>query len=876
MIGSAVGAYRVVSKLGEGGMGEVYRARDTALHRDVALKVLPPAFAQDADRLARFAREAQALASLNHPNIAQIYGFEQSGSSPALVLELVEGPTLADVIALRGTSNPIALGEALDIARQIATALEAAHGAGIVHRDLKPANIKVREDGTVKVLDFGLAKALAADPASGAGEASNSPTLTNRATALGVILGTAAYMAPEQARGKTVDRRADIWAFGVVLLEMLTGRRAFKGDEATDVLAQVLTAEPDWAALPPATPPAVKRLLRRCLEKDPKKRLRDIGDALIEIDQPASADDQAGGGPARAEAAPANRGVAWLGWGVAAILAIALGFVTLNRPAPQSAAPLMQFTISAFGSLPLTGDFAVSPDGTALAMVTGAPQAKPSIWLRKFAELEPRQIPGTEGASDVFWSADNQSLGFFSDRRVRHVKLATGVVTVACETSRFSGGTWNRDNVIVFSDTTGGLRRCGSDVQITKVTSPDVAHAWPVFLPDGRHIVYVAASPLKNDLRVVSLDGTSTATIGAADSNAVFSAGHLIYTLGDNLVAHAFDTSTRQLRGDAFPITQRPSGVATRLKGTFDASSDGVLVCRILQRITDQLTWVDRAGRTLGTVGQPGVHMNMNLDPTGQRLAVSSVSGSPPNVDIWLIDLERADRLTRLTDHTAAEYDPAWSPDGNTLLFNSNRQGTFTLFKKAAEPGAAEEPVMEGGWMTTPEWSGPARSIFYSLATSNLLRDIWTLPLDGDRKARPFLATRFDERDPAPSPDGRFVAYESDESGRREIYVRPYPAGQPAVPVSLAGGVAPRWRGDGKEIVFISPDGMMTGAAIDTSTGFKVAPPKPLFPARTNTSNGHPYAVANNGQRFLIAVRDATVVPSPFIAMTDFRSGRSR
>jgi Tol biopolymer transport system component len=824
--GSRLGPFEVVGTLGAGGMGEVYRARDTALHREVALKVLPGVFAQDADRLARFAREAQALASLNHPNIAQIYGLEQTGSTPALVLELVEGPTLADVIQARGPGSPIALTDALAIARQIADALEAAHNAGIVHRDLKPANVKLRvpatavqtplaqldlSETTVKVLDFGLAKALSADPASGASEPSNSPTLTNRATALGVILGTAAYMAPEQARGKSVDRRADVWAFGVVLLEMLTGRRVFRGEEVTDVLAQVITAEPDWKALPPATPPAVRRLLRRCLEKDPRRRLRDIGDARIELDHEDAAETVQASADAALplEGPPPKRRLAWLGWAVAAALAAALGVVTVTRPGAQPP-PLTEFTLDGFGALPLSSDFAVSPDGTMLAMVTGAAQQRPAIWIRPLGELEARAIPGTEGAVDLFWSADSQSIGFLADGYIRHVKVATGVAAVACQTDTFRGGTWSHDNTIVFSARTEGL----------------------------------------------------------------------IYTLGDRLVAQAFDASALRTTGDPFPLTDSPPGsVVERREGLFSASSGGALVYRFLNRAPDQLTWIDRNGRPVGQVGEPGIFVNLNLSPTGRQLAVSRLTGSPPNVDIWLIDFERANQFTRLTDHAGAEHDPAWSPDGRTLIFNSNRQGAYALFQKPADPGAAEENLVSGGstgWMTTPEWSGPAKAIFYSLQSSPPSRDIWLLPVEGERKPRAFLATRFDERDPAPSPDGRFVAYESDASGRREIYVRPYPAGEPAVPVSVAGGVAPRWRGDGREIVFVSLDGMMMGAAIDTSAGVRVAPPRELFPVTLGTTDGHPYAVSSDGQRFVIPVRETSARPAPLTVTTDFVAGAVR
>ena len=858
--GTRIGPYEVMSSIGAGGMGEVYRARDTTLNRDVALKILPDAFAADRDRVGRFAREAQTLAALNHPNIAQIYGFEER----ALVMELVEGPTLEDLIGRPGSLGP-GPGSALDIARQIADALDAAHAQGIVHRDLKPANVKVKDDGTVKVLDFGLAKAMSGTDGDPASSPTNSPTITSHGTALGIILGTAAYMAPEQARGKTVDKRADIWSFGVVLYEMLTGARLFKGAEITDVLAQVLTHNPDFGALPADTPAGVRRLLQRCLEKDPRKRLRDIGDARLEL---GAKDDE----PARAPVTSSKP--SRLGWIAACALAIALGVVSVQHFSEVApVAKPVQFTIPQTGRW-IMPETQISPDGRTLAFIQTSQQGG-TIGLRALDSLDVRMIPGTDGADQLFWSPDSQSLGFFTKTQLKALKISTGAVITLCDALGVIGATWNRDNVVVFGSLEGGLRQCERDTPLT-TTTDETSHRHPWFLPDGRHVVYLAWSP-RSELRVIALDGTGAATIGPADSGVIFSAGHLLYLLGTRLVAQPFDLGSHRATADPFPVADSVVGFASR-RSAFTASSDGILGYVVGRSIATELTWMSRSGKTLGTVGEPSRYANVDLSPDERRIAVSREGPGSPGFDIWLIDLADGERVTRLTDDPASEHDPVWSPDGKWVVYNSNRRGAFNLFRRAADdPGAPEELLVKSDvTLNTPVWSGVHNLLMYTRTQSATLRDLWTMPFSGNRTPSPYLATRFDEFHAVMSPDGKWVAYESTASGARDIFVRAYPSGASHAQVSMKGGRAPRWRGDGRELFFGSFDDQMMsasidGAAVGTSGLPKVGVPQILFPAAL-TEDGYPYAVTKDGQRFLLRVRQGTAAPESFTFTTDWRA----
>ena len=614
--GSRVGEYEIVSLLGSGGMGEVYRARDGTLGRSVALKILPDAYAQDKDRIARFRREAQALAALNHPNIAQIYGLEGN----ALILELVEGPTLADMIAAAPAGAGLGVTQSLEIARQLVDALDAAHAHGIVHRDLKPANIKVRIDPvdsamTLKVLDFGLAKALA-DESSAGSDVSNSPTITNPATARGVILGTAGYMAPEQALGRQVDKRADVWAFGVILYEMLTGRRPFLGADVGSALTETLTAALDLTPVPAGTPASVRRVLRRCLEKNPRQRLRDIGDARIELDD---RDDAAPPPTSHTSRSPSQTALAVVPWILVAALALALAWTMTRSPAtlPAEAAMAFRFTTTLPGDNVIL-DFAVAPSGRAIGFVGGRGRDETSIWVHDFAAAEPpRRIPGTDGAQWLFWSQDSRSIGFFVNGRIGTINLESGVLATACEGLPVTsiGAAWGPAGIIHGS--VEGVRACGSGQLLTKVAGTEVWHLSPAFLPDRRHFVYQAISPTAVELRVASVAaGGTTTVIGQSDSHAVYSRGHLLYTRNGVLLAQPLDARTLTTTGDAFRVIDDAlAGQVTSRRAPLSASPDGVLALRPRDDRLAELTSVDRAGTRLRTIGPPGHWYNFNLSP---------------------------------------------------------------------------------------------------------------------------------------------------------------------------------------------------------------------------------------------------------------------
>ena len=801
--GTMVGPYRIVGLIGEGGMGQVYRAQDTKLPREVALKILPDAFVHDPDRLARFRQEAHVLASLNHPNIATIYGFEDSGAVHALVLEVVEGPTLADRIA-RG---PLPLDEAVAIARQIAVALEAAHERGIVHRDLKPANIKLRDDGTVKVLDFGLAKAL--EPVGGpTGAATISPTITSPAmmTGVGVLLGTAAYMSPEQARGKPVDKRSDIWAFGCVLYEMLTGRRAFIGDEVADVLVGVLSREPDWSVLPEQTPDSIRRLLRRSIERDRRRRLADIADARLELDEDAASNSGAESA-AKHRASSTTGRLPWVVAGVLGVAMLAGALVTLRhlRETSPDVRPL-RFTIAQPEDATLTGrigarlsttpQFAVSPDGRYVVLVAMS-QSVPSLWLRSLDTLEIKRISGTEQASYPFWSPDGRFIAFFAEDKLLKIPIGGGPPIVLCPAGGIGlGGAWNRDDVIVFAPGTQANGRVipnaatlvrvsaagGSPTPVTTLNAGDLLHSWPSFLPDGRHFVYLAQTGpgaigvegRKGELRLGSLDSTESRTIGNADSAPAYASGHLFFWRDGTEFAERFDPAQPDVKGDPIFVADQISRDLAKAPA-FSVSQNGVAAYAQSALQLSQLVWKDRTGRELGTVGEPGLYTTVTLSPDDRRLAVSLATGRPLNRDIWIIDLVRSTQ-SRLTFDPHNDTLPTWSADGSRVAFYSerNRPGSGDLYAKSATGSGPEEPLLiSDSSKPLTDWSPDGKFLVYTDVRNF---DLWILPLSGDRKPFPFLQGPFAEDVGAFSPDSHWIAYRSDESGTEEIYVQPFPA----------------------------------------------------------------------------------------------------
>jgi len=840
--GSRVGAYEIVSPLGAGGMGVVYRARDTRLGRDVALKFLPADFAEDPERHARFEREAKLLASLNHPHIAVLFGLEHLDGQHALAMELVEGEGLDERIG-RG---PIPVEEAVAIALQIADALEAAHEKGIVHRDLKPANVRVRPDGTVKVLDFGLAKAWEGS-ASGS-DIGNSPTITAHHTRAGVILGTAAYMSPEQARGKPVDRRADIWAFGCVVLEMLTGSRTFGGDTVTDVIAAVVTRDPDWSALPAGMSPRVVQALKRCMEKDPRRRFRDIGDVRFELEEGM----RAGGGvpdapaPIAAAATPAvpawRRALPWALSGVFAAAAIA-GVLAARRPHP--AVKIVRFQIANPESLSDVGTPKVSPDGRWIAFNATDEKGATQVWIRALEDLEAHPMAGTDGATRPFWSPDSRFLGFVAGGKLKKIPIAGGPPQTLADTATGSDGTWSASGVILFDGSTSDpierVAATGGTPQ--PLVSPDrekgiTQVAWPHFLPDGNHFLYMAEGKKAGErfLMVGAVDGRESgrklADVGSLAQYAP--PGYLLYVREDALLAQPFDAGSLRVTGEAVPLAEHlgPSGVGL---ADFSVSDEGTVVYRSGWTARRRLVWTDRAGKSLGDADQPAVFGDSALSPDGRTLAITIDDPGSHNRDIWLRDLQRG-VTSRFTFDPAEDGSPVFSPDGKTIVFSSTRNGGAPDLYQAPAAGNGEATLLykTGETVIAQEWSRDGRWLAFNRLGAKTGWDVWALAMNGpDRgKAVPVVQGPFFELRPSFSPDARWLAYQSNESGRPEIYVQPFPGPGGKWQVSSAGGVEPVWSGDGREILYVSASSKLVAVPVSAGATFSAGQPKDLFDVR--------------------------------------------
>jgi eukaryotic-like serine/threonine-protein kinase len=899
--GYHLGPYEILAAIGAGGMGEVYRARDTKLGRDVALKVLPEAFARDAERLARFQREAKVLALLNHPGIASIYDLEDSGATHALVMELVEGPTLADRIR----QGPIPIREALPIAKQMCDALEYAHERGIVHRDLKPANVKVTTEEAVKVLDFGLAKAIEGDPASM--DMGTSPTLSRMATAAGVLLGTAGYMSPEQAKGKAVDRRADIWAFGCVLYEMLTGKMAFRGEAVADTLAAVIKEEPDWSQLPAGTPIRVYALLQRCLQKDQKQRLQAIGEARISLDEIlAGAPDRALAGAAESSTPRGRRALPWaVAAGSLLVALVALGWVYLRIAYTSRPAEPMRFEIPLPEKAALAdqGVFSLSPDGRQLAFFAAGSDGVYRLWVRPLDALEARPLPGSESSSTTafFWSPDSRSIAFDAGGKLKRIEISSGAAETLCDLPDYAiGGSWNRDGVIIFGQNPGGLMRIsangGSASPLTTLdpSRKETYHDLPSFLPDGRHFIYLRHSdePENSGVYVGSLDakpeGQDAKRLLATSYGPVFvppteaSPGRLLFLRDGTLMAQPFDVSRRELLDEPVPLAEQVG--FWRTVGFFSASTNGVLVYRTGAGGASELTWFDRGGKILGTADEAaGQHIiALSLSPDQTRAAVSRIDSQNAKTTLWLLDLARG-TAARFGFGLSSGRHGIWSPDGSQIIFASNAGGVFDLYEKSASGVKEAEVVLKSGDDKLPtSWSRDGRFLLFRAADPKTAKDgLWVLPLEGDRKPFPFLDTEFDNREGQFSPDGRWVAYVSDESGRDEIYVQtfspdPAAAGSDRAGkwlISTGGGNGPRWRGDGKELYYRAPDGRLMAVECATNPEFRAGVPKPLFQTpQTAFSSGYSWDVTSDGKRFLFPA-PAERAAAPFTVVLNWQTG---
>ena len=845
-IGTLLGSHEIRALLGKGGMGEVYRARDTKLKREVAIKILPDEFARDSDRVSRFQREAEVLASLNHPGIATIYDLQEASGLRYLVLELVEGDTLAD----RLKRSPFSVEEALNIAKSICEALEAAHEKGIVHRDMKPANVKITPDGKAKVLDFGLAKAIEAGPASAV--LSNSPTMLS-GTMGGHIIGTAAYMSPEQAKGRPVDRRTDIFAFGCVLFEMLSGRPAFDGEDVTEILAQVVTREPDWDRLPASVPKRVRELLRLCLQKDTKRRRRDAGDLILDIDQIMA--ELSNVAPVAIVQSPSYPRVAWIAamvFAVVAIVAIAFQF----RSAPTS--PEMRLDITA-RAMRYPAQFALSPDGLSV-VYSASTEGTQRLWLRRLDRVEAQPLAGTEGGGLPFWAPDSRSIGFVASNRLFTLDLDSGPPRLLTGAGLATGGAWNQDGVILFAplSLSGPLFRIpasgGEAVPVTKLDASINSSRIPRFLPDGKHFLfYVVGRPDQQGVYLGSLDGTAPKRLTPADAHGEYvEPGYVAFINQGVLLARRLDLKRGELTGPTQTIADSVPYTAAVGLGAYSVSASGRIAYQVGAAARRQLMWYDRRG-----TAKPAAEADVNelqsaeLSPDGRRVALDrTVQG---NRDIFLFDLLRGN-TTRFTFEPAQDGLPVWSPDSMRIAFESKRKGPYDLYVKMASGAVAEQPLLESDhdkWPT--DWSKDGSYLMYYENDPITGGNLFALPMDGsDKKPVVIANSPFEERNGQFSPDGQWVAYETNKSRRPEIVVQSFPVPSSQWQVSNSGGTQPRWRRNGTELYFIGPDLKMMAVPIKISSS-RLEPtiPVALFQTRVPQVPKPQYAVSTDG-RFLV------------------------
>jgi len=869
--------YSLTEKIGEGGMGAVWRASDTTLNRDVAIKLLPQIFAESPDRLARFEREAKVLASLNHPNIAAIYGLHEEGGERFLAMEYVEGEDLSK----RLQRGPLPVDQALDIAVQMAAGIEAAHEKGVIHRDLKPANVIVNPEGKVKLLDFGLAKALENDPASG--DPSLSPTMTSAGTVAGMILGTAAYMSPEQARGKTLDRRTDLWSFGCVLYECLTGGRLFEGETISDSLAAILRKDPDWSRLPDETPPMVRLLLRRCLTRDPAKRLRDAGDARLEIEQAIEdpSVEALGLVPGRGEPAePPSAIQRRLPWVLAGLFALVATVFALSGDEREQDTATRRLTISVSGSTQFGDVFgdsgvslpAVSPDGRSVVFGQTDGDGENRLWLRPFDSFEGRALVGTEGASYAFWSPDSRHIGFFLDGRLKRMEVSSGRIQPIGGDGGFGtrGASWGTNDKIVFVpnsntgvwiiDAAGGTAR-----QIT-TPDPDIAdssHRWPQFLPDGDRFLYLlwtndlAALEQHGGVYLASISGDTEPVrlVPDASSMAYAPPGYLLVMQENNLMAVPFDANDREVRGEAAVIA---SGVLfNRNNGhaSFSVSSEGTLVYARGTASVPLATflWYDRDGTESATPGEPTPVFSTRLSPDSTR-AAAIVPGASGDGEVWIIDLLRGVR-TRLTPGGPFSFsEPVWSADGTRVLYVSMEKGVSDIFFRNADGSGDQQPFLlsdEDKALYDLSRDGH-RILYWPVGSGAGTSDLWIYDAQ-TQKSEVLVEGDPDYIDARFSPDGNRVTYVANDSGRMEVFIQAIDGGA-RVQVSTGGGIRPHWRDDGREIVYRDPDRRMMAVSVDLGvSGVTLGTPKELFTPDPRVGGCD---IAGDHTRFLCAAFD--------------------
>src|SRR6202790_1340952 len=874
--GTKLGPYEIQSPLGAGGMGEVYRARDTRLDRDVAVKVLSAKLSSDPASRQRLEREAKAISKLSHPHICTLHDIGHQDGVDFLVMELVEGETLDQ----RLTKGPLLPPEqTLRIAAQIAGALAKAHKLGIVHRDLKPSNVMLTKTGA-KLMDFGLAKEFGPPPLPDALTAMTAEQ--SKLTAEGTIVGTFQYMAPEQLEGKDADARTDIFALGALIYEMATGQPTFTGKSPASIIAAILSFEPEpMKALQPMTPSALERVVKKCLAKDPDERWQSASDLATELIWIAEGGSQAGEAPHAPTRNTKWQRVSWLLAATFFLLAVAGGaawWKASNRRLP----PMYFHSPVPFAA----NDLALSPDGRTLAMVTYSTQANNYVlWTNEVGGRQTNSLVGTQGASYPFWSPDAKFIGFFADGKLKKVDASGGQVQVLCDAPNGRGGTWNRDGVIVFTpDGFGGLFRVSSSggppLEMTQLDAArfETSHRWPVFLPDGKHFLYLAANfagRLENNaIFLGALDSQERRLLVSTSANAAYAEpGYLLYLRDKTLVAQSFDRRRYVLSGEPHTLSDEVLYFPVVDRAVFSVSSGAVLVTQTGKGASlSQVTWFDRSGKPAGTVGMPGTYSNVRLSPDGRRVAVDQTDPDGRNVDIWILEPDRG-ATTRLTFDPSYHATPIWSPDGKQILFSVNRKLGFQLHLKNADGSGSEDEVADFGTLSSInpwDWSRDGK---YALVRK--ANELWYLSWP-ERVAKPLLQVKWTVRNAQFSPDGRWMAYASNETGRMEIYVSPFPTGNGKWQVSSAGGEEPRWRQDGKELSYLSADGKMMAVPVKTGTSFEAGFPAALFqtPRRQPVSaqDVFSYDVSGDGQRFLILSKVDEANPAPLSVLLNWAS----
>jgi len=831
----AIAHYKVTAKLGEGGMGEVYRATDTKLNRDVAIKILPDEFVENADRLARFTREAQVLASLNHPNIAAIYGVEER----AIVMELVEGQSPA---------GPMTTEEAIPVIDQLIDALEYAHEKGVIHRDLKPANLKLTPDGRLKVLDFGLARALSSEPAAQSGSVTASPTLTMQATVAGIIMGTAAYMSPEQARGQLVDKRADIWSFGVVVYELLTGKQLFDGGTVSDTLAAVLRQDLDLDKVPPR----FRRLVRKCLTRDPRQRLRDISGARLLLEETSAAPTMA----------VTRR--SWIPWAFAALFLATTIWLAVRSSRPASEAGVLRASIPPPDNAEFAGDAPIiSPDGRKIAFAATS-EGKLQLWLRGLDEPAARALPGTEGAVHPFWSPDSESIAFFASGKLKKIRPGGGPPFTICDALSDRGGAWGIDGTILFTPgPTNGLMRVsatgGAPVAATSLTQNMNSHRWPEFLPDGRHFLLLQRSLDRNDVGVLIGDLSSghNSRILSSTYNAAYGPpGWLLFFREGALLAQSFDASSGRLSGEAQPLVEQVQVSVNASRALFSASRHALAYFSGDAESNNQHAWYDMQGHELGKLGSPSGQLSMALSPDGNSAVEDRQDNTTGGFHLWVHDLNHGTE-SRLTSDDNWAFHPLWSPDSQWVLHARPTSGGNTLAIQAAG-GAGREKILLSvpGLDYATDWSRDGRFVALSISRAANTFQIWILPMKGLQpgKAFAFLDSPANQTEARFSPDGKWLAFASEQTSRREIYVTDFPEKKEIVRISDHGGGHPVWHPDGKRLFYYSR-GESAIMQVDLTPGARLqhgAPRKVLGMLPTASTTDSVFEIHPDGKRLLV------------------------